>query len=347
MVTTRKILLQSLSPQNRQVMFLAHTTEIVIILLITFALVNSEFTCSFISVNVINSTLNVATIDSLKGGIIQEKDYQLSKHINYIATQPSTSESLFFWQLSSSSISMLRGNSTLVQNFITLSPTGLVDLQQAGSVTINNNVMYVLQSTEMRQQNKYYIINGPTAVMGVNMTNGNATRLFNSADEGDTGILIGAFTSDDTNLYYTLGPYGSYALVTQDKKTGEVISIRVVRDQQTGDSLIPMHLFVYNGDLWAVLVNEKGRDVQTVLARVDSQSGQYREELPLYKVFGAGKVMQRMSTIYNKYLLGWFANGEGSTSKLFAIDLVESNIVTAVNYYEQKGRWKALGYTCN
>jgi len=234
-----------------------------------------------------------------------------------------------------------------------------------------------------------------TLVYSVNLTSGATRRRYQSADEGDTGILVGAMTAvvnskknssqklkqrnnkknkqkqqqlqhsnatktakeeEEGTLYYTLGPYGSYALVTQDLATGEMESITPVRDHKTGKILVPMHLFTdpQDDELMAVLTDEDSDEMKTIIAAIrEPHSGEYEEVFDLSRALSGGgsgsggRVMQRMGTFANgRYFVGWFANGSGSLSKLFAFDLQKRDLVAAVDYYEQEGYWRAVGLEC-
>jgi hypothetical protein len=283
-----------------------------------------------------STSLEVTTKDARNGKFVRQYSIPATKRFYMIpSVSISPSRSQFIFQNSSNAFSMLQGNATLIPDAIKLQPADMINLQHAAATTYDDKCLYILQSS-------------PDGVYCVNLTSGFSTRLYDSADTKEqVGLLVGSMTNDDNYLYYTFGPYGSYAIATQDKKSGNVESITVVRDQDTRDVLMPLHLFTYDGDLMAVLINDHEQEIKTWLARVDPESGQYREEFPFYKVFGSGRVMQRMISIYNKrYLLGWFASSEGSTSKLFVLDLQEMDLVAAVDYYEQQGAWRALGYQC-
>jgi hypothetical protein len=285
--------------------------------------------------NRINDTVVITRINEKK-----EKDTVYN--VNHVLQMYTREKSTFYFQIAEPLL-ILNGTK---QSSLDIKPKDLVQLQNSSAACFLGDEMYVLQSDSTNTSHKYEFTNGGTMVYNVNLVTGQAKQLFKSADEGDVGILVGAMAVDDDYLYYTLGPYGSYAIVSQNRKTGEIATIQVIRDQKSGNALIPIRLFVYNDDLWASLTDDNESADFTILARVDPHSGEYREEVNFKQYLGDGRIMQRMSSVFDNYLLAWFANSEGSTSSLIAIDLETSQIDTIVDYHSQRGNWRALSGIC-
>lgn len=76
-----------------------------------------------------------------------------------------------------------------------------------------------------------------------------------------------------------------------------------------------MRLFVDPEDeeLLACLTNEESAEMETIVAAIEPHTGEYQEIISLSNVFGPGRVMQRMSMLYNgRFLIGWLVSSSVS-----------------------------------
>lgn len=257
----------------------------------------------------------------------------LHKTLNCTAITPflvafDTINDMFIYQDTTHQLTIIHArNGTLVR----VVDSVMIDVKESSAIHVDDsgNSLYALMTS---------------SVNVVNLLTGSVKRLYPSADSSS---LVGALTMSQNEIYYVLGPYSSYALVSQDKKTGSVDNIVPIRHDETGEILIPTNILysVKHGALYGTLYSENTD--RCVLAEIDEQSGGYRVVFDFYEQLGlSGRVMQHMATLdkSEKVLYGWFANAFGSTSKLFAISVTHGNILSMTDYFDQQGNWKAIGF---
>jgi hypothetical protein len=319
---------------------------LVIVSCCCIVLIESKHECAVIVVNTFNKTINFHEYESNNGKSLYSKTLNTTVTPYLVAFD--TKNELFIYQNSTTgALSFVYAmNATEMK---TLEISSLVLLKNAASLYVDGTELYVLMSNSAMKSSGIvnYSEDDDMYFVKIHLITGIVTKLYAS---GDNSALIGALTMSSDEIYYILGPYSSYALVSQDRDTGEVDNIVPIRDEKSGAILLPTNIFYSRKlDTLFATLNSEETDA-SVLAMIDPDSGTYKTVFHFQKEFGIeGKVMQRMISFneQQQILYGWFANSSGSFSKLFLIHVEHGNLISMFDYNDQQGNWKAIGFNCS
>lgn len=324
---------------------------VVLLLLVLVTCVTSLNICDIVVVNSIhnNTLINFHAYNLNKGNTVYSKEYDTIKWKAFLVTFDPIKQ-LFIYQTQLNELAILDAKNASLSRVVTLQASNITDFRKGVSLQVVGNELFVLMSPDGSSRSEHVTSHGTNSrlyFIKINLQNGQITRLFETEENS---ALMRVLAIGKNELYYVLGPYSSYALVSQNLLSGTVDNVVPIRDRDTGAILIATNIFyaTKQNALFATLYSEQ--DGKSVLAMVDPDSGQYKEIFNFYEEWGRheGKVMQGMAAYDdgNQILYGWFTNGEGSFSKLFAINIEEGGELLSLDYHDQEGVWKTVGFTC-
>jgi hypothetical protein len=307
--------------------------------------------CDIVVVNSIhnNTLINFHAYNLNDGNTVYSKEYDTRKWKAFLVAFDPISQ-LFIYQTQLNELVILNAKNASLSHVVTLQPNNITDFRKGVSLQVIGNELFVLMSPDGSSKSDHAIsqsANSRLYFIKINLQNGQVTRLFETEENS---ALMRVLAIGKNELFYVLGPYSSYALVSQNLLSGTVDNVVPIRDKDTGSILIATNIFyaAKQNALFAALYSEL--DGKSVLAMVDPDSGQYKEIFNFYEEWGrhTGKVMQGMAAFddKNQILYGWFTNSEGSFSKLFAINIEEGRELLSLDYHDQEGVWKAVGFSC-